>query len=209
LGFFCQLPPLESTGPCQLPLRHMADSKTFEGRIPGFNNRWNSRKCETISKEDRIRWTAQDRNEELRKSMGKTRRTVQLPRAHSCIGPFPGCTIRKELSPRKASAMHFIEQKLQRSSSIDPDRPTVRETLYHGVTREEEGRYSYLNQRKRQTVRDRYGDFPPTTSMAYGFQRPEDEYRASVHCHKPIIEAGFFRVNGTMTHQNLPDSISK
>mmetsp|Transcript_15735 Transcript_15735/g.47193 ORF Transcript_15735/g.47193 Transcript_15735/m.47193 type:complete len:188 (-) Transcript_15735:139-702(-) len=179
--------------------------KDIEGRIPGFNNRWNARQTNIIGKEDKLRWQMLDKQQEIREASGKPRRTLTLPRAHSCIGPFPGCRRVAELSPRKSAAVCFLEQKLLKSSSQDPLRPTVRERLYEGVSHEEQGRHSYLQHRYRQTVQDRYGEQPMTSSMEIGFRRPEGEYRASKFCHKPVIEGGFYRTNGVVTYENLPN----
>mmetsp|Transcript_82848 Transcript_82848/g.268078 ORF Transcript_82848/g.268078 Transcript_82848/m.268078 type:complete len:188 (+) Transcript_82848:87-650(+) len=183
-----------------------AAPQAIEGRIPGFNNRWNTQQMNIIGKEDKLRWKSLDRQQEIMSASGKQRKVVTLPRAHSCIGPFPGCRRLQELSPRKSAATCFLEQKLLRSSSQDPLRPTVRERLYEGVSHEEEGRHVYLNLRARQTVRERYGDYPATSSQVIGFHRPAGEYRASKFCHKPVIEGGFYRTNGTATHENLPSS---
>merc|ERR1712232_952182 len=111
-----------------------------------------------------------------------------------------------KLSPRKSAAMCFIEQKLLAPVSDDgPDRPPTRERLYHGVSAEEEGRYEYLKRRKKHDVEKRYGSAPPTSTMAIGLKRPIGEYRASKHCHKPLVQTQFYRVGGAATHVNLPD----
>merc|ERR1712050_245928 len=158
-----------------------------------------------INKEDRLRWAMQDKMAEIQAATGTTRPKVKLQRAHSCIGPFPGCRRLTELSPRKSSAVAFLEQKLLRSSCADPSSPTVREKLYEGVSHEEEGKHQYLKMRARQPLKHRYGSMPPTTAMEIGLNRPEDEYRASKFCHQPVMEAGFYRVNGVVTYANLPE----
>merc|ERR1719222_1731257 len=106
-----------------------------------------------------MRWAMLDRQMEARAALGltKSQSEVKLPRAHSSIGPFPGCRRIVKLSPRKSSAVAFLEQKLQRSSCADPSRPTVREKLYEGVSHEEEGRFQYLKMRARQPLKHRYG----------------------------------------------------
>mmetsp|Transcript_66195 Transcript_66195/g.132811 ORF Transcript_66195/g.132811 Transcript_66195/m.132811 type:complete len:188 (-) Transcript_66195:222-785(-) len=181
-----------------------APAEPFEGRIPGFGNKWNVRQMGVIGKEDKLRWKMLDKQQEIRAASGP-RKAVTLPRAHSCIGPFPGCRRMAELSPRKSAAVCFIEQKLLRSSSQDPLRPTVRERLYEGVSCEEQGRHAYLKHRYRQSVQERYGGMPATSSQEIGFSRPEGEYRASRYCHKPVIEGGFYRTNGVVTYENLPN----
>eukprot|EP00927_Polykrikos_kofoidii_P048928 TRINITY_DN43096_c0_g1_i1.p1 TRINITY_DN43096_c0_g1~~TRINITY_DN43096_c0_g1_i1.p1 ORF type:complete len:216 (+),score=29.13 TRINITY_DN43096_c0_g1_i1:81-650(+) len=178
----------------------------FEGRIPGFDNRWNATKVSVIGKEDQLRWKSLDKQAEIMNASGEQRRTVKLQRAHSAIGPFPGCFRRVQLSPRKSASMCFLEQKLLKSSAEDPENPTMRETLYNGVSHEEQGRHEYLKKRSGTTIQHRYGHYAVTTNQAYGFQRAEGEYRASRFCHKPVMEKGFFRVNGTTTYANLPES---
>jgi len=188
---------------------------SLEGRIPGFNAKWNKRKNDVINKEDRLRWKALDSQLAIMEASGKPRKSVNLGRSHSCIGPFPGCRRIAELSPRKSASMCFLEQKLERSSAADPANPSTRELLYHGITSESQGRHQYLKIRQRDaTVQERFGHLEPlTANMHYGFKKPvwpasnNCEYRASKHCHKPKIEGEFFRPNGAITHQNLPDPI--
>mmetsp|Transcript_26252 Transcript_26252/g.55746 ORF Transcript_26252/g.55746 Transcript_26252/m.55746 type:complete len:182 (-) Transcript_26252:54-599(-) len=173
----------------------------IEGRIPGFDNRWNKTQMITIDKEDKLRWSAQDASLASAQASGTVRTRVKLPRAHSSIGPFPGCRRVAELSPRKSAAVCFIEQKLCRSEST----PTMRERLYDGVSAEGLGKAKYLDLRKRVPLPTRY-EQPATSNQVIGFNRPETEYRASPYCHHPVMEHGFFRTNGTVTYTNLPDN---
>mmetsp|Transcript_5311 Transcript_5311/g.11790 ORF Transcript_5311/g.11790 Transcript_5311/m.11790 type:complete len:191 (+) Transcript_5311:118-690(+) len=187
----------------------MPAAAKIEGRIPGFNTRWNKMQNDIISTEDRLRWAQLDRQEEARKASGVPRPTVKLPRAHSAIGPFPGCRRIVELSPRRSAACNYIEEKLIRSASVaEQARPSTQERLYLGVSAEEKGRHEYLKRRKVYGVREKFGNVEmalPTTSMQYGFLQPTEEYRASKFCHKPFIENTFYRVSGAETHRNLPD----
>lgn len=182
-----------------------AAAPPLEGRIPGFDNRWNKMQCDTIDKEDKMRWTALDKQLKIMAESGVIRTPVKLQRAHTSIGPFPGCFRRVQLSPRKSASVCFLEQKLCSSSHEDAANPTIRELLYDGVTAEEEGRHKYLKQRARQSLQDRFGGQPATTQQIVGWNRPMGEYRASRFCHKPVMEKGFFRMNGTATYNNLPD----
>ncbi|CAE8731397.1 unnamed protein product, partial [Polarella glacialis] len=115
------------------------------GRIPGFNNNWNQTKMQVIAKEDQMRWDSQDKMQEMRNITGEQRR------AHSCLGPFPGCRRLAPLSPRKSAAINFLEQKLCRSDSM-PSMPTAHDRLYDGVSKEEQGRKAYLKQRNRTSL---------------------------------------------------------
>lgn len=180
-------------------------SVPFEGRIPGFDNRWNKTQCDVIGKEDKLRWSALDKQMKIMEESGVKRKPVKLQRAHTSIGPFPGCFRRVQLSPRKSASICFLEQKLCSSSHEDPEQPTLRELIYEGVSAEEEGKHKYLKLRKSQTLQERFGEQPATTQQIIGWQRPMGEYRASRFCHKPVMEKGFFRTNGTATYLNLPD----
>mmetsp|Transcript_56518 Transcript_56518/g.132549 ORF Transcript_56518/g.132549 Transcript_56518/m.132549 type:complete len:193 (-) Transcript_56518:121-699(-) len=187
-----------------------AAAPQIEGRIPGFNTRWNKQQNDVIAKEDKLRWAQLDRTEAARLAGGgKPRPLVKLPRAHSSIGPFPGQRRLVELSPRRSAACSYIAEKLIRSASAaEQERPSTQERLYLGVSAEEKGRFEYLKRRKAYSVRERFGDIEqnlPTTSMQYGFVRPTEEYRASKHCHKPYIEGTFYRVSGVQTFRDLPD----
>mmetsp|Transcript_33644 Transcript_33644/g.60890 ORF Transcript_33644/g.60890 Transcript_33644/m.60890 type:complete len:181 (-) Transcript_33644:45-587(-) len=170
-----------------------------EGRIKGFNNNWNKTWNDIISKEDKSRWEGQDKA----RSTGSLRTgLVKLPRAHTTIGAFPGQTRNVVLSPRKSAAVCFLEQRLLRAES-DSKIQTMRDSLYEGVTAEEQGKHKYLKLRAGVVPQKRYVD-PATTSMTYGWQKPAGEYRASPFCHKPGVETGFMRPNGTQTYKDLP-----
>mmetsp|Transcript_103478 Transcript_103478/g.299403 ORF Transcript_103478/g.299403 Transcript_103478/m.299403 type:complete len:190 (-) Transcript_103478:74-643(-) len=176
-----------------------------EGRIPGFDNKWNKSLCDVINKEDKTRWQMQDRMVQAHAASGTVRPPYKLPRAHSCIGPFPGCRTLQELSPRKSASVALLEQRLLRSSHADPSNPTTREKLYAGVSREGEGRLGYLRERTKLPPQKRFGSTPMTSSHEIGWSPPDGEYRASRHAHHPVMEAGFFRRNGVVTYKNLPD----
>lgn len=176
----------------------------IEGRIPGFDNRWNKTQCDVIGKEDKLRWKSLDLQMKIREDSGMPRRRVKLQRAHSAIGPFPGCFRRVELSPRKSATQNFLEQKLCGSSHEDPDNPSLRDLLCTGVSHEEQGRHEYLKKRAAIPLNERYKNGGLTSSQSYGYLRPEGEYRASRNCHKPVLDKEF-RVSGVMTYLNLPD----
>ncbi|CAE8590866.1 unnamed protein product [Polarella glacialis] len=91
---------------------------------------------QVIAKEDQMRWDSQDKMQEMRNITGEQRAVVKLPRAHSCLGPFPGCRRLAPLSPRKSAAINFLEQKLCRSDSM-PSMPTAHDRLYDGVSKED------------------------------------------------------------------------
>eukprot|EP00747_Dinoflagellata_sp_TGD_P162591 gnl/TRDRNA2_/TRDRNA2_180347_c0_seq1.p1 gnl/TRDRNA2_/TRDRNA2_180347_c0~~gnl/TRDRNA2_/TRDRNA2_180347_c0_seq1.p1 ORF type:complete len:188 (+),score=24.02 gnl/TRDRNA2_/TRDRNA2_180347_c0_seq1:115-678(+) len=175
-----------------------------EGRIPGFNNHWNKRLCDTINKEDMLRWETLEKQMEIEAKTGLPRRPVKLPRPHTNIGAYPGCKRNVLLSPRKSAAICFLEQKLLKSSCSDPAMPTVRERLYEGTSQTEEGRYAYLKLRNQMSTKDRYGG-PQTTSQLVGLERPKGEYRASKFARTPGIIGEIMRPCGTQTHLNLPD----
>mmetsp|Transcript_9560 Transcript_9560/g.20979 ORF Transcript_9560/g.20979 Transcript_9560/m.20979 type:complete len:188 (+) Transcript_9560:339-902(+) len=181
-----------------------AAAAQVEGRIPGFDIKWNKTLCDVIGKEDKSRWNMQDKMAALHRTNGVERKRVKLPRAHSCIGPFPGCRTLQVLSPRKSASVAFLEQRLQRSSHVDPLNPTVRERLYEGVSREGQGRAGYLRRRSDVPPPKRYGSTPATSAQEIGWSRPEYEYRASKFSHHPVMEVGFYRNTGVATHMDLP-----
>jgi hypothetical protein len=185
----------------------------LEGRIPGFNDRWNKRYCYVCQKEDKLRWKALDRQMEIQAQTGSQRPKPNLGRSHSCIGPFPGCRRNVELSPRKSASVCFLEQKLLGGSHEDPERPRTREHLYEGVSQQGQGKKNYLKQRvEKYSVHQRFGEIEPgTTNQAFGFKKPvfsgpNGEYVASKYCHKPGVTESFFRPNGAKTHLDPPVS---
>eukprot|EP00933_Yihiella_yeosuensis_P058531 TRINITY_DN59093_c0_g1_i1.p1 TRINITY_DN59093_c0_g1~~TRINITY_DN59093_c0_g1_i1.p1 ORF type:complete len:192 (+),score=26.29 TRINITY_DN59093_c0_g1_i1:74-649(+) len=186
----------------------MAPIEQVHGRIKGFNNTWNKMQMDTIGKEDRLRWRSLDKQLEYSRSVGNLREpgTVKLPRAHSSLGPFPGCKRNVVLSPRKSSAIHFIEQKLLRAES-EAKMTTMEHMLYSGVSQQEEGKHKYLKLRAGTSLQHRYGEAPATTMQAYGWKKPVfpgGEYRASPFCHKPGVDTAFNRANGARPYLDLP-----
>lgn len=169
------------------------------GRIKNFDNRWNARQVEIISKEDKLRRLCFTKQMEIMEASGVERIEVALPRAHSCIGPFPGQRRNAPLSPRKSASSHYLDQKLLRSSASGPLELSARDMIY-----EEGGRKKYLKMRYDLPITERFGEKPITATQDIGFVKPMGEYRASHFCHKPGVESAFNRPNGVMTYLGLP-----
>ncbi|CAJ1447310.1 unnamed protein product, partial [Effrenium voratum] len=118
-----------------------------------------------------LRWAMLDKQMELRKSTGQLRtEPVKMPRAHTNIGPFPGCTRNVKLSPRKSAAVCFLEQRLLRADS-DSKIKTMKDSLYDGVSGCGEGRYKYLKLRSTTDLNKRYAE-PATSSQEFGWTQP-------------------------------------
>mmetsp|Transcript_26604 Transcript_26604/g.79366 ORF Transcript_26604/g.79366 Transcript_26604/m.79366 type:complete len:198 (+) Transcript_26604:81-674(+) len=181
---------------------------------PVKDNKWNKTLTDIINREDKLRWNMNDRQMEARKSLGMSGSEVKLPRAHSCIGPFPGCRRIAPLSPRKSSAQHYLEQKLLKSSASDPSNMTHHDILNHGVSHEGQGRKAYLKERYKIPLRDRF-ESPVTANQFCGFRAKDqpsqkDEFVASAFGHQPLMETQFFRSNGVpIRMDNLPPSQAK
>mmetsp|Transcript_72100 Transcript_72100/g.139333 ORF Transcript_72100/g.139333 Transcript_72100/m.139333 type:complete len:87 (+) Transcript_72100:644-904(+) len=81
--------------------------------------------------------------------------------------------------------------------------------LYCGVSHDGNGRASYLRERKKSGVPERYG-MPLTETQSYGshYHQPNitSNYVASHCCRKPIIQRSFYRTMGVTTYRDPPVS---
>mmetsp|Transcript_27729 Transcript_27729/g.92166 ORF Transcript_27729/g.92166 Transcript_27729/m.92166 type:complete len:166 (-) Transcript_27729:166-663(-) len=165
--------------------------------MAGLDVHMNNLQVELIQKEERMRWShAATKHRSPLREGGET---MVTPRSNAAA------------TPRRSAAIRFLEEKtgLVPSSVEYADavakgaRPDTRELLYHGISKEGNGRQQYLKERKKYGVVERHGG-PMTFAHTYGLETKEDEYVASPNCRKPIIQRSFFRTMGTQTHKDLP-----
>jgi hypothetical protein len=74
------------------------------------------------------------------------------------------------------------------------------DVLFDGYSKEEKGRYKYLNLRKRIPLEERY-QYPVTNSMAYGWKLGEagQQFKAPTYARNKIVEESFYRRNGAFS----------
>merc|ERR1719226_411011 len=92
-------------------------------------------------------------------------------------------------------ATEYADDLQATQAGSSSDRPETRELLYHGISKEGNGRQRYLKERKKDGVVDRHGG-PITFAHSYGLDAQTTEYVASPNCKKPIIQRSFFRAQG-------------
>mmetsp|Transcript_63947 Transcript_63947/g.178906 ORF Transcript_63947/g.178906 Transcript_63947/m.178906 type:complete len:172 (-) Transcript_63947:264-779(-) len=166
-----------------------------------LDNQLNKLQVELIHKEERLRWNHTS-NSYLGNSIRSGAEAV-LTTPRTLVGT----------TPRRSAAMRFLEEKtglvtcgVEYADQVRTaeERPSTREWIYHGISREGGGRAQYLKERKKYTPTERHGH-PMTFAMTYGASpsNPAD-YVASPNCKKPIIQQSFFRTSGTATHRDLP-----
>ncbi len=73
----------------------------------------------------------------------------------------------------------------------------VTKLLYDGFTKEEKGRYQYMQERKKENPENKY-DYPLLTSFDYGWKLNEvaTTYKTPAHGRTKIVEDTFHRRNG-------------
>ena len=71
------------------------------------------------------------------------------------------------------------------------------DVLFDGHSKEEKGRYKYLNLRKQIPLEQRY-QYPVSNSMAYGWKLGEtgQQFKAPTYARGKIVEESFYRRNG-------------
>jgi len=155
---------------------------------------------ELIHKEERLRW-----------NHAATKRSNALQAGGETMMTPRGATTGKIGPPASSAAIRFLEEKTGLTPSAAEyaalvqtgERPETREMLYHGISKEGNGRAQYLRERKKYGVLDRHGR-PVTLAQTYGLDLDSAEYVASPNCRKPIIQRSFFRTMGVQTHKDLP-----
>ena len=78
-----------------------------------------------------------------------------------------------------------------------PVSQNLKDVLFDGFSKEEKGRYRYLNLRKEIPLEERY-EFPVSNSMAYGWKLGEtgQQFKAPTYARGKIVEESFYRRNG-------------
>jgi len=165
--------------------------------MAGLDMHANNLQVELIHKEERLRWSHPANKQ--RSPLRESGEALVTPR-----------TMQPKTTPRSA-AMRFLEEKTglvptanEYASNAD-GRPETREFIYHGISKEGNGRHRYLKERKKYDVVERHGG-PITFAHTYGIGTEAVEYVASPNCRKPIIQRSFFRGQGVETHKDLPSS---
>lgn len=100
-----------------------------------------------------------------------------------------------------------------------PQSEDEKELIYNGISRDHEGRYKYLTERKKYKPEQKYA-FPITSSMDYGWNFYDENERvtssrfkstsfqsASQHGLKNVIKDSFYRENGVLSDQWKDDTI--
>lgn len=86
------------------------------------------------------------------------------------------------------------------NETLEDMHPVKREhlnVLFDGFSKEEKGRYKYLNLRKEIPLENRY-QFPVSNSMTYGWKLGEtgQKFQAPTYARGKIVEESFYRRNG-------------
>lgn len=111
---------------------------------------------------------------------------------------------RKMLREERARLAEIAEEakKFETTEEMRPPPAAVKEALYEGFTKEEKGRYRYLNSRK-ETIPETKYHFPITSSWVYGWKL-DDEFKLHrpEHARTRLIQDSFFTRNNVPTLQD-------
>lgn len=111
------------------------------------------------------------------------------------------------IPPPKTTTTQPVQTKLVIEQAKKPSEPTVEDmfpvgkehlsVLFDGFSKEEKGRYKYLNLRKEIPLENRY-QYPVSNSMAYGWKLGEtgQKFQAPTYARGKIVEESFYRRNG-------------
>ena len=93
-------------------------------------------------------------------------------------------------------------KKFQTTEEMRPPPEVLKESLYDGFTKEEKGRYRYLNARKRDIPETKY-HFPQLSSWVYGWKLDEEfKLHRPEYARTRLIQDSFFARNNVPDLQN-------
>ncbi|CAF0802567.1 unnamed protein product [Didymodactylos carnosus] len=80
---------------------------------------------------------------------------------------------------------------------MHPVSKDLKQVLFDGFSKEEKGRYKYLNIRKQEQPEQKF-QYPITSTMEYGWKLNDSgqKFRAPMHARGKIVEESFYRRNG-------------
>jgi len=90
-----------------------------------------------------------------------------------------------------------LEHNSDELEDMYPVKKEHRDVLFDGYSKEQKGRYKYLNLRKEIPVEQRY-QYPVSNSMLYGWKlgETEQQFKAPTYARGKIVEESFYRRNG-------------
>lgn len=161
---------------------------------------------ELYMKEMRVRLKWHQENIKKAKAMAqpraKAKERLKLPSIH--LAPpvkEPETKEEKVCEGPPAVKKHDEKVAVALGAEMKPPTPRTKELLYHGTTKQEEGRYLYLKARSKIIPEEKY-IFPITTNFEYGWQIGKLSSRlGKTHIFRRcrIVNDTFFRKNGAMT----------
>ncbi|XP_078533937.1 protein SPMIP1 [Lissotriton helveticus] len=150
----------------------------------------------------RLKWHQENikRAKEMAQPRAKAKERLKLPSIH--LAPpaeGPETKVEKEVCEGPPTAVEKVVEDL--GAEMKPPTPRTKELLYHGTTKQDQGRYLYLKARSKIIPEEKY-IFPITTNFEYGWQIGKLSSRmGKTHIFRRcrIVNDTFFRKNGAMT----------
>ncbi|XP_077983219.1 uncharacterized protein LOC144438057 [Glandiceps talaboti] len=130
----------------------------------------------------------------------RTRRTVQQAEPKSQGKSHGQYLNRSKLVRNHGDSDEKVEPKEKRAPPLREMRPvsmTTKSLLYNGFSKIGEGRYSYLEARKKKKPYDKY-EYPMTNSWEYGWKIDDymKYYTPPKHGVTHVVQDSFYRKNG-------------
>ncbi|XP_075061356.1 protein SPMIP1 [Mixophyes fleayi] len=109
-------------------------------------------------------------------------------------------------SPQDRSKTNVVETTSAMVAQMRPVSPKTQSLLYHGTSKQEEGRYHYMKARNNLKPEEKYL-FPLATSWDYGWHLAGNSNNINCPLHRRcrIVTDTFFRKNGIPPEPNLKD----
>ncbi|KAJ1162497.1 hypothetical protein NDU88_002965 [Pleurodeles waltl] len=143
---------------------------------------------EMYMKEMRVRLRWHQENIKKAKAMAqpraKAKERLKLPSIH--LAPpadAPETKVEKKVC-EGPPVTRKVEEKVVAAlgAEMKPPTPRTKELLYHGTTKQEEGRYLYLKARSKIIPEEKY-IYPVTTNFEYGWQIGKDNWFIATEGH--------------------------
>ena len=126
---------------------------------------------------------------------------VSKPISRSLPPILPPTRSKPSYDPKNSSNVLPIKIDLKNDSNENNDmypvKQELKDVLFDGFSKEEKGRYQYLNLRKEIPLEHRY-QYPVSNAMEYGWKLGEtgQKFQAPTYAKGKIVEESFYRRNG-------------
>ncbi|XP_067908418.1 protein SPMIP1 [Heterodontus francisci] len=138
-----------------------------------------------------------------------------IPKKQSEVPKFPtrNYTLPAIHVPRQEEERKKLVQEVSKAEQLQemrPVTPQIRALLYDGFSKEQKGRYLYLEKRKAKQPEDKF-QYPILSSWEYGWRLGDviEELQSPVHGRLRTLNDTFYSRNGVFCKQSATDALAK